>query len=72
MQRRWGWNTVERQKDEEMAHAVKRVNARARKCSDNIAIEPVIMSLREVRTAAELLAPRPDDAALLTKSMLAG
>lgn len=70
MQRRWGWNTVERKRDEELSHAVQRTNDRAKKWSSAITIEPIVMGLREVRQN-ELLAPRADDA-LSTKSMLAG
>jgi hypothetical protein len=61
MQRRWGWNTVERQKDEEMAVAVNRTNAAALKRCQAITVEAIVLALREVKAGGELLAPRSDD-----------
>lgn len=63
VKRRWGWNTVQRRKDEEMHDAVMRTNALAATRCKAIELEAVTMALREVRADAEQL-PAPRESAV--------
>lgn len=63
MQRRWGWNTVVRRKDEEMAEAVERSMAQARSFCEKIKFASLTMALQEVKAPEpEELAPPKTDA----------
>lgn len=63
VQRRWGWNTVSRRKDEEMAEAVQRsLDDAAMKCS-KLKLEAVSMALREVPMKADEALPAPREGA---------
>lgn len=60
VQRRWGWNTVVRRKDEEMHDAVTRTNSTTKDWCSHIRMEAVTMALREVSVRNDEL-PEPRD-----------
>jgi hypothetical protein len=74
LQRRWGWNNVERKKDEDMPQAMERTTREANARCAKLRLEPVTMGLREVPGAAseELPPPREPEEAPKREKLKAG
>ncbi len=59
VKRRWGWNNINRMKDEDLGEAVERAKAKAALQWSKIRLVPVLMALREVPAGAVGDLPEP-------------